>query len=234
MIRYIDAHQGDPFYLFSSYIEPHHQNHLDDYPPPDGYRERYAGRWIPPDLAALSGSTHQHIAGYYGMVKRLDEALGRVLDALKSLDLLDNTILPLNIGSRLSLQDAEMRNTNAPVTKVLSVSQRRYMDPASMAGGSCNSWSVLLTYRQPFSMRRGFLCPKRMQGRSILPLTRGETEEWPEEVFVQVSEAQVGRAVRTHRWKYGVAAPGDVVHREQDLRSMSRSPFTTCRQIPTS
>ena len=50
--------------------------------------------------------------------------------------------------------------------------------------------------------------PEEMQGRSILPLTRGETEGWPEEVFVQVSEAQVGRAVRTHRWKYGVAAPG--------------------------
>ena len=47
-----------------------------------------------------------------------------------------------------------------------------------------------------------------MQGHSILPLTRGETDGWPEEVFVQVSEAQVGRAVRTHRWKYGVAAPG--------------------------
>ena len=93
MIRYIDAHQNEPFYLFTSYIEPHHQNHLDDYPPPDGYRERYTGKWIPPDLAALGGSTHQHLGGYFGMVKRLDEALGRVLDALKSLELLDNTII---------------------------------------------------------------------------------------------------------------------------------------------
>ena len=50
--------------------------------------------------------------------------------------------------------------------------------------------------------------PEEMQGRSILPLARGETEGWPEEVFVQVSESQVGRAVRTHRWKYGVTAPG--------------------------
>ena len=48
---------------------------------------------MPPDLAALGGSAHQHLGGYYGMVKRLDEALGRLLDALKSLDLLDNTIV---------------------------------------------------------------------------------------------------------------------------------------------
>ena len=92
-IRYLDAHRADPFFLFVSYIEPHHQNHLDDYPPPDGYRERYTGGWVPPDLAALGGSTHQHLGGYYGQVKRLDEALGRVVDALKSLDLLEDTVL---------------------------------------------------------------------------------------------------------------------------------------------
>ncbi|MBM4042774.1 MAG: hypothetical protein FJ290_30160 [Planctomycetes bacterium] len=32
-------------------------------------------------------------------------------------------------------------------------------------------------------------------------------QDWPEEVFVQISEAQVGRCVRTHRWKYSVSAP---------------------------
>src|SRR5262249_52315102 len=93
VIRYIDQHKDKPFFLFTSYIEPHFQNHTDDYPAPDGYRERYSGRWIPPDLAALDGSTHQHIAGYYGMVKRLDEALGRVQDALKSLGLERDTVV---------------------------------------------------------------------------------------------------------------------------------------------
>jgi arylsulfatase A-like enzyme len=92
-IRYIDSHQQEPFYLFVSYIEPHHQNHIDDYPPPDGYRQRYTGGWTPPDLAALGGSAQQHLGGYYGMVKRLDEAYGRVHDALKSLALDQDTIV---------------------------------------------------------------------------------------------------------------------------------------------
>ena len=37
-IRYVDqaARQPKPFFLFTSYIEPHHQNHRDDYPAPDG------------------------------------------------------------------------------------------------------------------------------------------------------------------------------------------------------
>ncbi|MEO0565500.1 MAG: arylsulfatase, partial [Chloroflexota bacterium] len=29
----------------------------------------------------------------------------------------------------------------------------------------------------------------------------------PDEIFVQVSEAEVARAIRTKRWKYGVTAP---------------------------
>jgi hypothetical protein len=31
--------------------------------------------------------------------------------------------------------------------------------------------------------------------------------DWPKEVFIQISEAQVGRAIRTKRWKYSVSAP---------------------------
>ena len=43
-IRYINNNQNKPFYLFISLIEPHHQNHTDDYPPPNGYREKYMGK----------------------------------------------------------------------------------------------------------------------------------------------------------------------------------------------
>ena len=32
----------------------------------------------------------------------------------------------------------------------------------------------------------------------------GKTEDWPGEVFGQISESQVGRAIRTRRWKYGL------------------------------
>jgi len=47
-----------------------------------------------------------------------------------------------------------------------------------------------------------------MQGRSIVPLLAGRAVGWPQEVFIQISESQVGRGLRTKRWKYGVTAPG--------------------------
>jgi arylsulfatase A-like enzyme len=35
----------------------------------------------------------------------------------------------------------------------------------------------------------------------------GKTMDWPQDVFLQISESQVGRAIRTKRWKYAVYAP---------------------------
>ena len=49
--------------------------------------------------------------------------------------------------------------------------------------------------------------PASMRGRALQPLARGEAKDWPGEVFVQISENHVGRAIRTARWKYSVRAP---------------------------
>ena len=46
-----------------------------------------------------------------------------------------------------------------------------------------------------------------MIGRSLMPILRGESKDWEQEVFIQISESQVGRALRTSRWKYGIVAP---------------------------
>ena len=92
-IRYIHQHADEPFFLMLSFIEPHHQNHRDEYAAPEGYRERYQGRWTPPDLEAMGGSSAYHLGGYWGCIRRLDEAFGRVLDAIRSLGLRENTIV---------------------------------------------------------------------------------------------------------------------------------------------
>ncbi|MGE9294236.1 MAG: sulfatase-like hydrolase/transferase, partial [Puniceicoccales bacterium] len=92
-IRYISEERENPFYLFLSFVEPHQHNPQDSYPAPDGYRELYEGKWMPPDLAKLEGNAHLHMGGYCGMVKRLDEALGRIVDSLKSMGKLEDTLI---------------------------------------------------------------------------------------------------------------------------------------------
>jgi arylsulfatase A-like enzyme len=205
-IRYIDANQDEPFYLFLSFLEPHHQNQTDSYPAPDGYAERYAGRWMPPDLAALGGSAHQHLAGYYGMVKRLDEALGRLLDALKSLGLEDDTIVLFTSDHGCHFKTREKEYKRSPHDASIRV-PTALQGPEFWGGGEISESVSLVDLSPTLLDAAGLPIPEEMQGGSIVPLLREERGGWPEEVFVQISESEVGRAVRTRRWKYSVSAP---------------------------
>ncbi|MGH3322348.1 MAG: sulfatase-like hydrolase/transferase, partial [Streptosporangiaceae bacterium] len=205
-IRYIDGHRHEPFFLFLSFLEPHHQNTTGDYPAPDGYAERYAGRWMPPDLAALGGSAPQHLGGYFGMVRRLDEAFGRLLDALTSLALTDRTIVLVT-----SDHGCHFRTRNAEYKR--SIHDASIRVPALLGGPGFDRGSLVEDLVSTVDLTptlldaAGLSVPPRMQGRSVLPLLRGERETWPEEVFIQVSEDRVARGVRTHRWKYAAVAP---------------------------
>ncbi len=231
-IRYIDTHQTAPFFLFLSFLEPHHQNHIDDYPPPDGYRERYTGRWTPPDLAALGGSTAQHLGGYYGMVKRLDEALGRLLDSLKSLNLLDNTIVVFTSdhGCHFKTRNAEYKRSCHESSIRLPAAVR---GPGFEGGGQIRNLVSLIDLPPTLLDVVDIPVPEEMQGRSVLPLVNRQADAWPEEVFVQISESQVGRAVRTQRWKYSVVAPdkdgwlaaGSDHYREEYLYDLQADPY---------
>lgn len=242
-IRFIDQHQDKPFALMMSFIEPHHQNDKDDYPAPDGYRERYTGRWTPPDLAHLrsfndgqetsvGGTAGQHLGGYYGMVKRLDEGFGRVMDALKSLGLEENTIVLFTSdhGCHFKTRNSEYKRS----CHETSIRVPTLLAGGPFAQGRCVRQLVSLVDLAPTLLEAcGIEIPSSMQGRSIMPLLRGETGGWPEEVYVQISEAQIGRAVRTSRWKYSVRARpedcddagGASTYHEEFLYDLKHDPY---------
>lgn len=204
-IRYIAEPRDERFFLFLSFIEPHHQNHLDNYPAPDGYEENYTGRWCPPDLAALGGSSAQHLGGYCGMVKRLDEALGRLMDALKSLGLSDNTIVLFasDHGCHFKTRNSEYkRSCHESSIRTPAV----LYGPGFIGGGTLTQLVSLIDLPPTLLDASGLPVPDSMQGRSIMPLVRKEAVEWQQEVLIQISETQVGRAIRTDRWKYSVSA----------------------------
>ncbi|OHD69454.1 MAG: arylsulfatase [Spirochaetes bacterium RBG_13_68_11] len=210
-IRFIDrqssSQPSQPFFLFLSFLEPHFQNHRDDYPAPDGYAERYQGRWLPADLAALGGSSHQHFGGYCGMVKRLDEAFGRIRDALKSLDLGERTIVLFTSdhGCHFKTRNDEYkRSCHESSIRVPTL----LVGPGFDGGGRVRELVSMVDLPPTLLDAAGIPAPPSLHGRSVMPLIRSERQGWPDHVFIQISEAQIGRAVRTARWKYSVSAPG--------------------------
>lgn len=216
-IRYVDQHRENPFFLFISFLEPHFQNTRDDYPAPNGYTEPYVGRWLPPDLAALGGTAHQHTPGYFGMVKRLDEALGRLMDALKSLDLTDDTIVVFTSdhGNHFKTRNNEYKRSCHESS--IRIPTAIY-GPGFMRGGQIRALTSLIDLPPTILGAAGLPIPESMEGNSLMPLIDHRSEDWQDDIFLQISESQVGRCVRTQRWKYSVAAD-DVdgnVHSEAD------------------
>ncbi|WP_068646559.1 sulfatase-like hydrolase/transferase [Paenibacillus antarcticus] len=204
-IRYIDAQKDNPFFLFLSFLEPHHQNNFDNYPAPHGYAERYAGRWMPPDLEELRGNAGRSLGGYYGMVKRLDEALGRLFDTLRSLDMMENTIVLFTSdhGCHFKTRNGEYKRSCHDSS--IRVPSALY-GPGFKSGGQLHELVSLIDLPPTLLDAAGIRVPEDMQGHSILPLVKGEREDWQKEVFVQISESQVARSIRTDRYKYCVVA----------------------------
>jgi len=202
-IRYIDDSKDAPFFLFLSFLEPHFQNTRDDYPAPAGYEERYLNNWMPPDLRSLGGTAARHLPGYYGMVKRLDEALGRVLDALRSLDLLDDTIVVFTTdhGCHFKTRNSEYKRSCHESSVRIPMA---LTGPGFTSGGRLQEPVSLVDLPPTLLDACGIAVPEDMQGRSLLPLTRGDRAGWPEEAYIEICESHLSRAVRTKRWKYSV------------------------------
>lgn len=203
-INYITAHAGQPFFLFLSFLEPHHQNHRDDYPAPSVYRGRYQGGWLPPDLASLRGTAPQHIDGYYGMVKRLDEAYGRILDALRSLDLLENTVVAFTSdhGCHFKTRNTEYkRSVHDASTRVPML----ITGPGAARGRVVED--VVSTVGLPATLlEMAGLVPGDDMQPSLASTIHSDAPPHGE-AFIQVSESELARAIRTQRWKYGITAP---------------------------
>jgi arylsulfatase A-like enzyme len=207
-IRYIDdkAEAENPFFLFLSYLEPHHQNHTDNYPAPDGYEARYAQTPLPPDLAQLGGTAPQHWPGYCGMIKRCDEALGRIMDSLKSLGIDDNTIILFTSdhGCHFKTRNDEYKRSCHDASIRVPTAIR---GPGFTGGGRLEQLCSLVDLPATLLDAGGIEVPDDFMGRSIKQLVADRAMDWPDDVYVQISESHTGRCVRTARYKYSVKCP---------------------------
>ena len=211
MLRYLEARaaDGQPFLCVQSYLEPHHQNSSDTYPAPDGYEAQYRYAPRPPDLEALGGSAAAHWSGYCGMIKRLDEALGRTLDTLRSTGLDRNTVVVYlsDHGCHFKTRNAEYKRSPHESSVRIPLAIRG----PGWDGGGEHAGAVSLVDVMPTLLDcAGIPIPPEVQGRSLRPFTRGgATDDWPEESLIQFGDGWLppGRALRSSRWKYAVTAP---------------------------
>src|SRR5438067_145711 len=132
---------------------------------------------IPLPAGAKTLAHHFNAAGYEGMVKRLDEALGRLLDAIDSLDLQDDTVVlcTSDHGCHFKTRNTEYKRSCHEGSIRVPAALR---GPGFDGGGQVRQLTSLIDLPPTLLNAAGLPVPPEMRGRSVLPLTRGERAGW--------------------------------------------------------
>jgi arylsulfatase A-like enzyme len=189
-----------------SYLEPHHQNDRGHYEGPRGSKERFGKFVAPGDLVGTEGDWRAEYPDYLGCVCSLDENLGRIRGELDRLGLAENTLLVYTSdhGSHFRTRNEEYkRSCHDGCIRVPLIAY----GPGFVGGMAVDGMVSLIDSPPTILTAAGVAPPSHMRGRPLQELVAGNATDWPQEVFIQISESQCGRAIRTKKWKYSVRAP---------------------------
>ncbi len=206
-VAFLRRRRTKPFFLFVSNLEPHFQNSTNTFIAPKGYADRYRNNfYIPPDLAPFPGDWKSQLPDYYGIVARIDEQFGRVMNELKAQGLLDHTIVAMTTdhGCHFRTRNAEYKRSCHDASTRIPLLLRG----PGFEGGKTVSQLVSTVDLPPTLLEAtGMERQAAMQGKSLMDLVRGHTDGWRSEVYIQMREEALGRALRTGQWKYCVFDP---------------------------
>ncbi len=207
-LEFVNRPHEKPFFLFLSYIEPHHQNDHNRFEGPRGIRERFEEYETPGDLSGTQGDWRESYPDYLSCCWSLDQNVGRLREALEKSGEWDNTLLiytsdhgchfrTRNVEYKRSCHDASLR---IPLV----------VHGPGFRGGKVESNLISLLDLTPTVLEAGGVsAPPFMAGRSLQSLVSCGSREWRSEVYAEISEDHIGRVIRTCKWKYSIWVPSE-------------------------
>lgn len=205
LLEHLDQVPDDrPFFTFVSYIEPHHQNDRDTYEGPHGSKEQWRDYQVPGDLEGTEGDWREHYPDYLGCCHALDQALGRVLAKLEEQGKLENTVILFTSdhGSHFRTRNNEYkRSCHDASLHIPMVARGPGFGTGKVAELLCSNLDI------PGTVLRaaGLEVPEHYDGGALQDVAANRLNR--NAIYVQISESQCGRAIRTQRWTYSVRAP---------------------------
>lgn len=216
VLDYLRSRTGEqPFFLFLSYIEPHHQNDHNVFEGPDGSKEQFKDYDVPGDLVDTEGDWRENYPDYLGCCHSLDRNVGRIRDELEKLGLGENTVIfyTSDHGCHFRTRNSEYkRSCHDNCIRIPMIA----WGPGFTGGRVVEDMVSLIDLPPTVLESAGVEVPEEMRGRPLQSVLDGAPEDWPDDVFLQISESQVARAIRTKRWKYCVDAPDKRGGRDAD------------------
>jgi arylsulfatase A-like enzyme len=206
-IDFLRNNRERPFFLVVSMGPPH-----DPYVAPKEYLKLYDPAKLTMRANWREGVTQagrEQIAAYYAAITAIDDQMGRMMQALKDLELDDNTIVLFTSdhGDMLGSQGARLKRK--PWEESIRVPGLLRW-PAKVKAG--RKTDVLLSHvdvAPTLLSLCGVKPPADMQGADLSGVVLGKTDEGPSSVFFQIFVPFAGdgtphpwRGVRTQRYMY--------------------------------
>lgn len=214
-IAFIESHQHAPFFLFLSHATPHSPYQ----PPGEEPREEY------PDGSLLfRGPGSPEV--YRAMVEDLDRSVGRILQTLDELALLDHTLLiflsdngPVGFGTAGALRGAKGTLFEGGIRTPMMVRWPERAMPARVIEIPAISIDLFPTIVE--AAQADLPDDRIMDGRSLWPLIDGTEGDHHEALFWRQGPAEIAGelAIRRGGWKLRIATDG-----QQSLFDLSADP----------
>lgn len=189
-----------PFLLFVSFLEPHHQNNRFRSIGPRGWAKRFRDFDRPGDLPAWRGDWRWNYAEYLACCASIDANLGRLVDHLRSRGRGDNTLVVFSAdhGSHFRTRNLEYKRS----AHDSSIRVPLVLAGPGFRGGERRRDLVTNLDLLPTIVTAAGGDDPGLDGRPLQ-----DTISAPEDVLVQISESQIGRALRTSTHTYAAKAP---------------------------
>ena len=190
-IRQAASHPDRPFFLDAGFFETHR---------PFPAAPADAGRWLaPPAALPDTEATRGDMADFQASLSILDDAYGAILDALDEAGLADNTLVIATTDHGIAFPWAKCTLTDRG-TGVLLIMR----GPSGIDGGRVLDALVSQVDLYPTLCEiAGVEPPDWLEGRSLLPLLRGEADTVRDELFGEITyhaAYEPQRLLRTDRW----------------------------------
>jgi arylsulfatase A-like enzyme len=141
------------------------------------------------------------MAAYKASARILDSGIGSVLDALDEAGLTDTTLVVCTTDHGIAFPGMKCSLTDHGIGVMLILS-----GPGGFSGGRiCDAMASHIDIYPTLCDLLEIEPPDWLQGRSMMPLIRGEADEINDAIFAEVSyhaAYEPKRAVRTSRYKY--------------------------------
>ncbi|MHA1194186.1 MAG: sulfatase-like hydrolase/transferase [Promethearchaeota archaeon] len=195
-----------PLFFFISFLEPHQQNDQDAIIGPKGSKLKFKNYDVPGDLQGMKGDWKNFYPDYLGCCNNIDHNVGRIINKIKDLNMEENTILIFTSdhGCHFRTRNSEYKRSchDASIRIPLIINGRGFK-----GGKQINELVSLIDLPPTLLECAEIPIPNHMKGKILQQILNGNSQNWLNDVFIQISETQVGRSIRTQKWKYSVEAP---------------------------